>query len=273
MNGAQTVGTIGTSIDPVDLSDPRKIEDASPQAWVQVRIIKCPPGFDRQITRTTNFQNSVQERDFAAMDTTQHRLATEFALDQRQYVVKSGEPDPHGTDGCGIVEATQALACANADAELAVQVKREISVIWRNTDAKPYTDLFNDSVTGLAVWRCVQIMRLVENELHELRKRIDIPRADLTGTHMNRTILHLVFQDPEVRHRNHDDIKNAEILDVAKEAVHRIFPRVAEYLEAHHPTEYLGTLSKNTQKCVELAKAFAAKDPEKPKVEFKLTPS
>jgi hypothetical protein len=41
-------------------------------------------------------------------------LAVEFALDKRRYVYKSGEMDPKGDEGCSIVEATQALACARS---------------------------------------------------------------------------------------------------------------------------------------------------------------
>jgi hypothetical protein len=91
VNGAQTVGSIGEIVGGVpDGTDP-------PQGWVQARIIsleKCPPEFARRLTRAANLQNAVSNREFAAMDPLQHRLATDFALDRRKYVYKSGDPDP-----------------------------------------------------------------------------------------------------------------------------------------------------------------------------------
>jgi AIPR protein len=84
VNGAQTVGMIGSAILDSSIADLDSSEDPHAQAWVHVRIVSlesAPPGFDRLITRATNFQNAVGKRDFAALDPVQHRLATEFALD------------------------------------------------------------------------------------------------------------------------------------------------------------------------------------------------
>jgi AIPR protein len=134
VNGAQTVGTIGRAA--LD-RDPLKKDPEPPQSWVQVRIISleyCPPDFGRLITRAANLQNAVGNREFAAMHPLQHRLATDFALDRRKYVYRSGEPAPRGEEGCDIVEATQALGCAHS-VSLAVQVKREIGAVWADTES------------------------------------------------------------------------------------------------------------------------------------------
>lgn len=245
VNGAQTVGTIGTT--------PQKAQNV--ESWIQVRIIpldQCPAGFDARITRANNFQNAVTRRDLAALDPEQHRLATEFALDRRRYVYKSGETDPRGDAGCSIMEATPALACAHS-ASLAVQAKREIGELWANTEGPPYTELFNARLTGTAVWRAVVVMRAVDDELQQLRKS-DIPRGDLVAVHLNRVILHLVFADPQVKKLrgagNSDDALEQE----AGVAARRIFPRVSEYLEKHHESDYLAPLSKNRSKCEALVR-------------------
>jgi hypothetical protein len=187
VNGAQTVGIIGATIgeDGV-LEGPF---DESARAWVQVRIISlknCPPGLAREITKAANFQDSVGERDFAAMDPVQHALATDMALDRRKYIYKSGEADPRGDEGCSITEATQALGCAHSIAS-AVQVKREISRLWLRTDAKPCTDLFNSELTATKVWRHVCVMRVVDDELQKL-KRTGLSRADMVAIHPNRVV-------------------------------------------------------------------------------------
>jgi hypothetical protein len=108
-------------------------------------------------------------------------------------------------------------------------------------------------------------MRAVDDELQQLRKS-DIPRADLVAVHLNRVILHLVFADPQVRKLrgagNSDDALKQEARAVAR----RIFPRVSEYLERHHESDYLAPLSKNRSKCEALVRHLvraqvAAPDP------------
>ena len=259
VNGAQTVGTIGTTF--VSETDGNDLPGAAvdPVSWVQVRLIsleKCPPDFARILTRAANLQNAVGNREFAAMDPLQHRIATEFALDKRRYVYKSGETDPKGDEGCSIIEATQALGCAHS-LTLAVQVKREIGAIWAKTDGAPYSEIFNDGVTSFHVWRSVLIMRAVDEELQKLRNSAS-PRADMVGVHMNRIILHLVFQDPAVRAKYKDPSANGDLVDAARVAVGPVFERVSDYIERQHPGEYLASLCKNLGKCEELAMAFEA---------------
>lgn len=248
VNGAQTVGSIGTiigsSVDP---------SEEFAHSFVPVRIIslaKTTPEFGRQITRAANLQNAVGNREFAAMDPLQHRLATDFALDKRRYVYKTGESDPRSDDGCSIVEATQALASEKSIA-LAVQVKREIGLIWADTGAAPYTELFNENLTTSRLWRAVRVMRAVDEELHFF-KASTAPRASLVAIHMNRVILHFVFQDPEVQRCFAVDKTDDEITIAARNSTLPIFQKVSAYLEANHPNDYLAQFAKNTPKCEEL---------------------
>ncbi len=257
VNGAQTVGVIGTILPQAGAASETIQTSASEQSWVQVRIIsleKCPPGFDRQITQATNFQNAVVRRDFAAMDPVQHRLATDFSLDSRRYVYKSGEEDPHGDDGCSITEATQALGCA-ASIELAVQVKREISELWWKIDRTPYTDLFNNDLTSVRLWKSVRILRAVDEELQKLR-RSTVPRADMIAVHLNRALLHLVFRDPAIRDYRRDDVLEEHLVQSARDAINEIFPRAAAYIEQKHPFDYLASFCKNREKCAAMAAAL-----------------
>jgi hypothetical protein len=250
VNGAQTVGTIGNSGGIKKISPNAVATQEDPESWVQVRIIsleQCPPDFSRAITRAANLQNAVGNREFAAMDPVQHRLATDFALDKRRYAYKQGESDPTGEEGCDIVEATQALACAHS-AALAVQVKREIGALWANTDAAPYIDLFNDSLSATKVWRSVLIMRAVDQELQNLKKSTAFS-ADFIAVHLNRLILHLVFNDNALRH---DTANEADCILATRTATQKIFPRVATYIEQHHPDNYLASFSKNLSKCEQL---------------------
>jgi hypothetical protein len=258
VNGAQTVGTIGKNGEV-----PKAAPDAEgPEAWVQVRIIsleKCPPDFSRAITRAANLQNAVGYREFTAMDPTQHRLAIDFALDKRIYTYKQGDIDPRGDEGCSIVEATQALGSEHSVA-LAVQVKKEIGQIWADTQAAPYTGLFNDKLTSIQLWRSVLVMRAVDEELQKLRAS-PAPRADMVGIHLNRIILYLVFQDAEVKRLRHDKADPSALINAAREAAKRVFAPVADYLQEFHEYDYLAVLCKNSAKCEELVRSLREAGP------------
>lgn len=252
VNGAQTVGTVGNSLDPDVVNN-----DDQEETWVQVRLIsleKCPPEFGRRITRAANLQNAVGTREFAAMDPLQHRLATEFALDKRRYVYKSGETDPQGEEGCSIVEATQALGCV-LSVSVAVQVKKEIGAIWADTEAAPYTAIFNEAVGSAEVWRAVSVMRAVEDELHRLKSSAAV-KAEGVSSHMNRLILHIIHRDPRMRAAYADPASNGALVQTAREAVEPVYMRVAEYLEQHHPNDYLAVFCKNVGKCEDLVASF-----------------
>lgn len=251
VNGAQTVGMIGTVVPQAGAASESVQISLEEQSWVQVRIIsleRCPPGFDRLITQATNFQNAVQHRDFAAMDPIQHRLAVDFALDRRRYVYKSGEEDPHGEEGCSITEATQALGCATS-IDIAVRVKRGISELWRQTDRAPYTEVFNEALTSVHLWRAVLISRAVDEELQKFR-------SDLTAVHLNRVMLNMVFQDPRIRDFRRDAAIEADLITAARDAINGLFPRVVAHVRVHHPNEYLGSFCKNTDKCKNLVTAL-----------------
>ncbi len=159
---------------------------------------------------------------------------------------KQGEPDPHGEEGCSIVEATQALGCAHS-VNLAVQVKKEIGNIWANTDVAPYTELFNEKLSSKRLWQDVRIMRQVDDELQPLRTA-DVPRADMICVHLNRVILYLVFQDQAVViSRNKGDLPG--LLQNVKNSVATNFKKISEYVQKNHEYEYLASLCKNLGKC------------------------
>jgi hypothetical protein len=61
-----------------------------------------------------------------------------------------------------------------------------------------------------------------------------------------------------LRHDNSDEVV---CLAAAREATKRIFPRVAAYIEKHHPDNYLASFSKNLTKCDRLAKVLLGVEP------------
>lgn len=243
VNGAQTVGVIGMVAESASGS----VESAR----VLVRLItleECPQGFDKTVARATNTQNRIERRDFAALDPNQRRLAGELLLDGKSYAYKSGDTDPKQADGCTIVDATVALACAEEDVTLAVQAKREIGRLWEDMESAPYTTLFNDETTAIELWRAVEIMREVDSTLRNLAK-LDRPRADMVAVHGNRLILHRVFQDKCIRQFRAERVDLKGIKSRVATITERVFQELADHLDAKYANAYLASLFKNVAKC------------------------
>ena len=247
VNGAQTLGVIWESA--------KRSQDINKsKARVHVRLISlenCPDGFDRAVTKATNTQNRIEQRDFAALDALQQRLAREMALDGRRYAFKSGDPDPRNGDGCSIEEAAVALACANQDAALAVNAKREISTLWRDITKPPYTTLFNDRTSARDLWRAVVVLRAVEAELEDVDKTAH-PRGDLIAVHGNRFILHHVFRDPAMRAFRDPAISEADLRTKAKGIADRVFADTCQAVQTKYASAYPANLFKSAPRCKDL---------------------
>jgi hypothetical protein len=128
-------------------------------------------------------------------------------------------------------------------------VKRGIGEIWRYTDRPPYKDIFNEGTTSVHVWKAVSIMRAVDEELHRHKN-------ELAAVHLSRALLHVVFQDPEVRDFRRDDLTEEIVVEKARKVINAIFPRTLEYINEKHPNEYMGVFCKNAPKCKSLARVL-----------------
>lgn len=248
VNGAQTVGVIWEMA--------RKTQDVHKDsvATVQARFISlenCPEGFDRNLTKATNTQNRIENRDFAALDDLQHVLAQEMALDNRRYAFKTGDPDPKNDEGCSVEEAAIALACAENDVGMAVLAKREAGALWRDTAKPPYTVFFNDKTTARNVWRSVLVMRAVNDELEKCDKKA-VPRGELVAVHGNRFILHRVFRHPKILSFRDPKVREDELSTLARDVTREVFAKVAGAVQAKHSSAYPANLFKNASKCKDL---------------------
>ena len=193
VNGAQTTGIVGDNFNAIPEADKDKL-------WIQVRAIavkNCPDDFAKRVTKFTNLQNAVSAQDFVSLDPIHARIATDFSVDRRKYSFRwGGDADPIGNQGCTLKDATIALACAQQDPWFAVQAKREISELW-DTESPRYKTLFNAEITAMKIWNAVKIMRTVD-QIVDSRSSGVTPKAELVASHLQRIVLHLVFQDPSL---------------------------------------------------------------------------
>lgn len=189
VNGAQTVTTVHRAMQ----SSPDTVEEAD----ISVRVIvvsESLPGFASRITETTNTQNHVVRRDFIALDEVQAMIREDFALSlQKSYVYKRGEPDPAPEEGCSVVHAATALACAHRATELTVRAKRDTDLLWEKGSGGAYRRLFGERPNALEIWRCILVHRAVGAALNDERKRLQKRAADV-AQRGDLLVTHLIFQ-------------------------------------------------------------------------------
>ncbi|SCK15446.1 AIPR family protein [Streptomyces sp. WMMB 322] len=253
VNGAQTVASINQAA--------HRGDNGLDQALVWVRFINlegCPEGFATDVTRATNTQNTVETRDFVALDPEQDRLRTELALSlKKTYSIKRGEKTPSPEHGCTVVDATVALACANREPSLAVLAKSRVGGLWESTEKPPYRTLFNPGVGPYRVWRCVEVMREVDATLEEAKRELE-GRARSICLQGNRIVLHLVFRELDLQRI--DDAEHDWSLELKRvpSLANRALQALTSSVEEAHPGSYLTSLFKNRTKCRDLVQRVRA---------------
>jgi hypothetical protein len=250
VNGAQTVGCIGA----IAASDP----DSLGNARVNVRLISlanCPDEFSTELTRAANTQNRIERRDFAALDPEQERLRRDLSLELgKTYFYKSGDTPGTPGDGCSIEEVTVALACANSEVGLAVQAKREVGKLWEDVGKAPYKLLFNGSLSALRMWRLVEIIREVEQELKkEQGNRQGKERMILV--HGNRLILHLVYRLLDLSAFDEPAFDIAGVTASVAGLTTKCAAAVIAQVQVLFPNAYTNSLFKNATKCKQISAA------------------
>lgn len=168
VNGAQTLGAVKTAL----------ASGGAANGHVFIKVMSLARVADNRelaerITRSTNFQNQVTLRDFAALDELQPHLARQLLLDGIRYHYLEGHDtppaDPHNFT---LQEATTACALldADTDADLCARLTGDSESLWSKEwvypDTEPYHSryerVFRPERTGRAVWRAVQAQRVVQ---------------------------------------------------------------------------------------------------------------
>lgn len=173
VNGAQTLGSISSAIP----NQPAQ----SPEGLVFLKVIsleRCENdlSFAERITRSTNFQNQIGERDFVALDEQQERIANQLVLSGITYHYKDADdtPAPDATNFT-LEEATTACALlANGtDCDFCARVLSNRRSFWSFDEVFPTADLyrsryakiFRPDISARTIWRAVQALRTVKAAL------------------------------------------------------------------------------------------------------------
>jgi hypothetical protein len=244
VNGAQTAASISAAL--------RQCSEAAAGAQVWVRLISlegCPENFGTQVTRATNTQNAVENRDFVSLDPEQTRLRHEFMLTfGKTYAIKRGGPAPTDDAGCSVVEAAVALACAQDDTALAVYAKANVGRLWASTDAAPYTTLFHKGLTAAQVWRSVQVLRKVDGLLDSEQRKLT-GRLKAIAVQGNRIVTHLVFDLLDRSGIDDPLVDWTQRLEGVPVLALKVLDSVTDVVESDFAENYITSLFKNIGKC------------------------
>lgn len=245
VNGAQTVGTIG-----------KHTSQNVAKILVPVRVISLESGtshFGEDVTKTNNRQNRIENRDFVSLDPEQGRIRTELAIDKIDYQLARSESVLRGSSSFDLIESTTALACASGNVNLAVQLKREIGKLWEDLGKAPYKELFNPNVSGMYVWRCVQVQRKIDKALGNVirKQHLVTGRGYGVAVHGNRLISAMVFRGLNPKEFSNPDLAFEKTVSDEKilEEVEKYFGKLRGALEKHYSNAIIPTLFKNLSKC------------------------
>ena len=118
-----------------------------------------------QITKLSNTQNRIENRDFASLDPTQERIRQELSFSYYSYLYKSGatitDPDHQLT----FDEAIVALACLHDDLSYATLAKKYVGALSEDITKAPYKVIVNPGTNTFALLNSVMVVRYLEKEL------------------------------------------------------------------------------------------------------------
>jgi len=135
---------------------------------------------------------------------------------------------------------------------MAADAKRNIGMFWEDIKKPPYTLLFNDKLSALRLWRCVEISRSVELVLTKEGETLS-GNARLIAVHGNRFILHRVFQFLQLDKFDELSVDFDPIKATAEEETTKVLNQIIAVVEEYYRDSYLNTFFKSGSKCAELA--------------------
>lgn len=248
VNGAQTTGTIGS----VFLENPEQVS----KAMVMIQIIdlsNVDAETSTQITRLSNTQNRIENKDFAALDPQQERLRMELMFAHYLYLYKSGDKITNVDKQISFDEAILALACLNEDISYAVIAKSNVGALSEDITKAPYKALMNPSTNSYVLLNSVLYMREVERYLQNKKEHVSNNRERLVCIHANRFILHFVLRD-----KSQDDSFGTSVVD--KDGIRNgivslmdtLVERTTHFIDELFSESYPANIFKNIKKCRQL---------------------
>ena len=244
VNGAQTTGSIGAVFN--------ENREQLSKASVMIQIIDLSQASDetaKQITKLSNTQNRIENRDFASLDPTQERIRQELSFSHFQYLYKGGDKITAPESQLLFDEAIVALACLSEDLSHVALAKRNVGALSEDITKPPYKVLMNTGTNSFAVLNSVMIIRSVEKKLQQKKTSL-AGRERLVAVHANRFIEHCVLQSIKTNVRF---LSGVIICDTIQEQINTIvdelIPKITTIINTLYAESYPANIFKNVTKC------------------------
>ena len=244
VNGAQTAGSIGA----VFMENQEQVAKAN----VMVQIIDMSQASDEaatQITKLSNTQNRIENRDFASLDPTQEKIRQELSFSHFSYLYKGGDKITDPDTQVTFDEAIVSLACLNEDLAYATLAKRNVGALSDDITKAPYKVLMNAGTNSFELLNSVIIVRYVDKAL-QLKKETLTGRERLVTIHGNRFVAFCVLQKLKAMKGFSNSVLSSEELQrYVKKLVDELIAPITLAMNEMYSESYPANIFKNATKC------------------------
>lgn len=247
VNGAQTTGTIGELI--------KSIENSIENAFILVQIISLESlseDMNDKITKYSNTQNRIENKDFVSLDPFQKKLQQDFSMDGIEYYYKSGYEIKNTDNSCSVDDVAIAVGCGLTDVSVAATIKNNYGKIFEKINKSPYTDIFCTKNNTSYIWNCVQIYRIFEEANVSYQKNNSSLRR-LISVHGNRLLLHTFINIFNESFSLSSNLLSEDDLNQIKQIIMSKLPSIIEELIRikldKFPDAYPANIFKNGNRC------------------------
>lgn len=254
VNGAQTCGALARAFrDGVSLEDVR----------VTVRVISTEGhsgDFEKQVTRYTNTQNQVTNREFVSLDSFQQEICDSLLSENIQYCFRTGQEldVEEYSFAFDLEEATRALACL-AGVNIATRAKREIGKMWADLNSTPYLDIFPRTLDAATIYNAVRFWRRFTAALNEAGRRMEQrPRNIVRNAEYMACALFMQWARNDGVQFSNIEWDVDDWMSEHVEMVGKIAEKVVESHEEVNPGGFAMSFFKNVTKVDDFAREFRA---------------
>lgn len=250
VNGAQTAGSIGN----VFLENPDKVKNAN----VMIQIIDLSEANEETatlITKLSNTQNRIENRDFASLDPIQEKIRQDLSFSNYAYLYRSGDNITDPEHQITFDEAIVALACLNNELSYSITAKRNIGALSEDITKAPYKALINSGTNSYDLINSVIVIRILEKYLQKMKEKLS-GRERLVTVHGNRFIAYCVLQQMKKEFALSESVISTEKLqERTQDIAQHIFVTITKAMNVLYSESYPANIFKNVSKCREILEA------------------